>query len=89
MIIWSRTTSNNLTGEFLWDGTVRVIDMYWLNFVKTRVLETCLTRSIDMLVRHHSVPCSVFLEFVFKREIPEDSLKICFMRRVDQETCRF
>jgi len=63
--------------------------MYLLHFVKTRVLARCQTRCLDMLIRHHSVPCSIFLETIFKHDIPEDSLKICFMRRVDQEPCSF
>jgi len=65
------------------------IDYSWLHFVKTRVLARCGTRCLDMLVRHHSVPCSAFLVIVFNCEIPEDSLKIWFTWRVDQEACGF
>jgi len=68
---------------------VRFIDIYWLHFVKASVLSRCQTRCIDMLVRHHNVPCSVFLEFDLKREILEDSLKICFTQGVDQKACSF
>jgi hypothetical protein len=42
--------------------------MYWVHFVKTLVLERYQTRCLDMLVRHHSVPCSAYLEIHFKRE---------------------
>jgi hypothetical protein len=51
---------------------VRFVDCNWPYFVKTSVLARCL----DMLVRHHSVPCLAFLEICFKREISEDSMKI-------------
>jgi len=38
----------------------------WPHFVKTSVLARCWIRCIDMLVRHHSVPCLVFLDvFIF------------------------
>jgi len=47
---------------------VRVLDMYCLQFVKTLVLARCQTRCLNMLARHHSVPCSTYLEIRFKRE---------------------
>jgi hypothetical protein len=38
----------------------------WSHFVKTSVLAICWIRCIDMLVRHHSVPCLAFLDvFIF------------------------
>jgi len=42
--------------------------MYLLHFVKTIVLVRYQTRCLNMLVRHHSVPCSAYLEIYFKRE---------------------
>jgi len=42
--------------------------MYWLHFVKTLVIERCQTQCLNMLVRHHSVPWSAYLEIRFKRE---------------------
>lgn len=54
----------------------------WLKMVEVNgVLEMmnmnkCSSKMSDMLVRYHSVPCSAFLEIVFKREIFEDSMKI-------------
>ena len=47
---------------------VRFVDMCWLHFVKTIVLVRCQTRCLNMLVRHHSVPCSAYLNIYFKRE---------------------
>jgi len=47
---------------------VRFVDMCWLHFVKTIVLARCQTRCFNMLVRHHSVSCSAYLEIYFKRE---------------------
>jgi len=47
---------------------VRFVDMCWLHFVKTIVLARCQTRCLNMLVRHHSVPWSAYLEIYFKRE---------------------
>lgn len=42
--------------------------MYWLQFVKILVLPRCKILCLNMLVRHHSVSCSAYLEIHIKNE---------------------
>ena len=70
-----------------WFSSVRFKDLYWLHFVKTRVLARGRTRGLDMFVWHHSVPCSAFLEIHFNREIPKDSLKTWFTSGLRLDDC--
>jgi len=49
------------------NAVVRFVDRCWLHFVKTSVPIRCQTRCLYMLVWHHSMPWSIYLEIYFKR----------------------